>query len=198
MVGSSSRILGRGADALGTTVADTHWAYREGITPMNDDRLAEALDELAVRRLHHAYADIVTRREWAELHGVMRPTCTLDLDLGDRTMRFDGPAAIGEFIGTELRRFSFFEFVILNSVVRVDVAAGTAGARLYMQELRQNVDDGRRTDAYGVYHDHFERDADQRWWIARRRYGSFSRTAEPGSDVDQDVFPLPIFPLDQL
>lgn len=165
---------------------------------LDEARLAEMLDEWAVRRLHHAYADIVTRRAWGELHDLMRPTCTLDLDLGNRTMRFDGPDAIGEFIGNELERFSFFEFVILNSVVKVDVAGGTAGARLYMQELRQDVDGGRRTNAYGVYHDHFERDVDGRWWIARRRYGSFSRTAAPGSEVDQDVFPLPVFPLDRL
>lgn len=165
---------------------------------MDEARLAEALDEWAVRRLHSAYADIVTRRSWAELHEIMRPDCTLDLDLGDRTMRFDGPGAIGAFIGKELERFSFFEFVILNSVVKVDVGAGTAGARMYMQELRQDVDGGRRTNAYGVYHDHFERDADDRWWIARRRYGSFSRTAATDADVDQDVFPLPVFPLDDL
>lgn len=160
--------------------------------------MAEALDYLAVRRLQNRYADIVTRRSWTELHEIMRPTCTLDLDLGDRTMRFDGPGAIGDFIGTELQRFSFFEFVILNTVVHVDVEAGTAGARMYMQELRQDVDGGRRTNAYGVYHDHFERDPDDRWWIARRRYGSFSRTAAPGSLVEQDVFPLPVFPLDAL
>ena len=65
------------------------------------------LDEWSVRRLHHAYADIVTRRAWPELHDVMRPTCTLDLDLGDRTMLFDGPGAIGEFIGNELKRLAY-------------------------------------------------------------------------------------------
>ena len=196
MVPASSRVGGHRADGA------RYGPSARPAPPKGENvdqlRLAEALDEWAVRRLHHAYADIVTRREWAELHDIMRPDCTLDLDLGDRTMRFDGPEAIGAFIGKELERFSFFEFVILNSVVRVDVAAGTAGARMYMQELRQDVDGGRRTNAYGVYHDRFERDADDRWWIARRRYGSFSRTAAPDADVDQDVFPLPVFPLDQL
>ena len=154
-----------------------------------DERLAEALDYLDIRRLQNRYADIVTRREWDELHEIMRPTCTLELDLGDDSMTFDCPQAIGDFIGDQLTQFSFFEFVILNTVIEVDVAAGTAGGRMYMQELRQNVADGRRTNAYGVYHDRFERH-DGTWWLARRRYASFSRTIAPGPEHEQVVFPL--------
>ena len=165
---------------------------------MTDDaRLAEALDYLDITRIHARYADIVTRRAWAELHEIMLPTCSLRLDLGDEAKSFDGPGAIGDFIGDSLTQFSFFEFVILNSVVEIDVAAGTAGARMYMQELRQNVSDGRRTNAYGVYHDRFER-RDGKWWIADRRYGSFSRTIAPGPENEQVVFPLPVFDLRSL
>jgi hypothetical protein len=123
----------------------------------NEERLAEALDYLDIRRLQNRYADIVTRRAWAELHEIMRPGCKLELDLGDNQMVFDGPQAIGDFIGEQLEAFEFFEFVILNTVIEVDVEAGVAGGRMYMQELRQNVSDGRRTNAYGVYHDRFER-----------------------------------------
>lgn len=154
-----------------------------------DERLLEALDYLDIRRLQNRYADIVTRRDWAELHDIMRPDCTLELDLGDDAMKFDGPGAIGDFIGESLTQFSFFEFVILNTVIDVDVAGGVAGGRMYMQELRQNVSDGRRTNAYGVYHDRFERH-DGRWWLARRRYASFSRTIAPGPEHEQVVFPL--------
>lgn len=154
-----------------------------------EERIADALDYLDIRRLQNRYADIVTRREWDELHEIMRPTCTLELDLGDESKTFDGPRAIGDFIGTSLEQFSFFEFVILNTVIDVDVAAGTAGGRMYMQELRQNVSDGRRTNAYGVYHDRFERH-DGTWWLARRRYASFSRTIAPGPENEQVVFPL--------
>lgn len=157
--------------------------------PIDEERLAEALDYLDIRRLQNRYADIVTRRAWAELHHIMRPTCTLELDLGDDTKVFDGPQAIGDFIGEQLEQFSFFEFVILNTVIEVDVAAGTAGGRMYMQELRQNLSDGRRTNAYGVYHDRFERH-DGTWWLARRRYASFSRTIAPGPENEQVVFPL--------
>ena len=162
------------------------------------ERMAETVEYVALRRLQNRYADIVTRRAWAELHDIMRPDCSLSLDLGDDTKRFDGPGAIGDFIGAQLEQFEFFEFVILNTVIEIDMAAATAGARMYMQELRQNVSDGRRTNAFGVYHDHFERDGDGRWWITRRRYGSFSRTVAPGPEHEQVVFDLPVLALDEL
>ncbi len=164
---------------------------------IDDHRLAAALDELDVRRLQARYADVVTRRAWSELHDLMRADCRLELDLGDRQLAFAGPAAIGDFIGGQLEQFSFFEFVVLNAVIEVDTGAGVARARMYMQELRQGVADGRRSTTYGVYHDRFERH-DDRWWFARRRYGSYSRTAAPGSPHDQDVFPLPEIPLGEL
>ena len=164
-----------------------------------DDRtLAETVEYVAIRRTQDRYADIVTRRAWAELHEIMRPDCPLLLDLGDQQMSYDGPDAIGDFIGEQLEQFEFFEFVILNTVIEIDLDAGTAGARMFMQELRQNVSDGRRTNAFGVYHDRFERDDDGCWWIARRRYGSFSRTQVDGPEHEQIVFPLPDLPLGSL
>jgi hypothetical protein len=151
----------------------------------NDERLADALDYLDIRRLQNRYADIV------------RPGCRLELNLGDNMMAFDGPQAIGDFIAEQLTQFSFFEFVILNTVIEIDVEAGVAGGRMYMQELRQNVSDGRRTNAFGVYHDRFERH-DGAWWLAHRRYGSFSRTITQGPENEQAVFPLPVFDLRDL
>ena len=76
--------------------------------------------------------------------------------------------------------------------------SGTATARMYMQEARQNVDDGRRSDTYGVYHDRFDRDPGGRWWFARRRYRSYARTNPAGSDADLTVFDLPDTPLDEV
>ncbi|HZJ27942.1 MAG TPA: nuclear transport factor 2 family protein [Acidimicrobiia bacterium] len=165
---------------------------------IESERVAETVEYVALRRLQNRYGDIVTRRAWPELHEIMRPTCTLALDLGDAAGQLDGPGAIGDFIGGQLEQFSFFEFVILNTVVEINRAVGTAGARMYIQELRQNVTDGRRTNAFGVYHDHVERDADGRWWFARRRYGSFSRTQALGPENEQVVFDLPVFALDEL
>ena len=153
---------------------------------------------IALRRLQNRYADIVTRRAWPELHEVMRPDCTVTVDLTDRAIDFDGPGPIGDVIGTQLEQFSFFEFVILNTVMDIDAVTGTAAARMYMQEARQNVDDGRRSDTYGVYHDRFERDPDGRWWFARRRYRSYARTNPAGSDTDLTVFDLPEIPLTEV
>ena len=90
--------------------------------------------------------------------------------------------------------------------MRIDVAAGTAhrraagtaGARMYINEIRQNRSDGRRTDAYGVYHDRFERDGDGGWWFARRHYQSLARTAEPRVGSDYDVFNPTAIPLDEI
>ncbi len=146
---------------------------------------------IALRRLQNRYADIVTRRAWAELSEIFRPDCPLELELGDRSEVQVGPDAVGAFIGSSIEKFSFFQFVILNTVIEVDDAAGRAAARMYIHELRQQKDTGRRSDAYGVYHDRFERDASGRWWFALRRYGSFSRTAPQEAPEDQVVFPLP-------
>jgi hypothetical protein len=160
-----------------------------------DSEIAEMAAYVALRRLQSRYADIVTRRSWGELAEIMRRDCSVVVDTLDRQFTFVGPDETGDFIARQLEQFSFFEFVVLNTVMDIDVEAGRAGARMYMQEMRQAVSDGRRTDAYGVYHDRLERDAAGRWWFANRNYRSYSRTAEPGSSQDQEVFPLPEVPL---
>ena len=160
--------------------------------------LAETVAYVALRRLQSRYADIVTRREWTALAAIMLPDCEVVVDTMDRQFSFAGPQEIGGFIATQLEQFSFFEFVVLNTVMDIDVEAGSAGVRMYMHELRQGVDDGRRSDAYGVYHDRCERDADGRWWFAKRRYRSYSRTSPPGAVADQEVFEVPEIPLEEL
>ena len=167
-------------------------------TPTADSQIAETVAYTALRRLQNRYADVVTRRAWAELAEIMLPDCEVTVDTMDRQLSFVGPGEIGEFIAHQLEQFSFFEFVVLNTVMDIDVEAGSAAARMHMHELRQGVSDGRRTDAYGVYHDRFERDREGRWWFAGRRYRSYSRTSAPGSDVDQEVFSVPSIPLDEL
>jgi hypothetical protein len=164
-----------------------------------ENELAEVIAYTALHRLQNRYADIVTRRAWPELHEIMRPDCVVTVNLVDHAIDFDGPAAIGDFIGTQLKQFDFFEFVILNTVMDIDAAGGTARARMYMQEARQNIDGGRRSDTYGVYHDRFERDGAGRWWFARRRYQSYART-NPGDIGAKDltVFALPEIPLGDL
>ncbi len=153
---------------------------------------------IALRRLQNRYADLVTRKAWSELEEIFRPDCSLHLELGDRSASYLGPAKIGRFIADSIERFSFFHFVILNTVMEIDEGAGRAAARMYMHELRLEAESGRRTDAYGVYHDLFDRDESGRWWFARRQYGSFSRTAAADDAVDQVVFPLPEIDLRRL
>ncbi len=153
--------------------------------------LDETVAYVALRRLQNRYADIVTRRAWPELAEIMRPDCVIKVDLVDRAINFDGPSAIGDFIAAQIEQFDFFEFVILNTVMKIDAEAGRATARMYMQEARQSVESGERCDTFGVYHDHLERDNDGRWWFARRRYKSYARTNPSGAGADLTVFDLP-------
>ncbi len=166
-------------------------------TPPDPD-LAEALAYVELQRLQSRYADVVTRRAWGELADFVRVDCPIVVDVRHKTFEFTGPTEYGEFIDRQIERFSLFEFVLLNSVYHIDTSRGVAAARVYMQEVRQNVSDGHRTDAYGVYHDRLEQGDDGRWWFARRNYRSFARTAEPRVDTDYDVFDLPVIPLEDI
>lgn len=145
---------------------------------------------VALRRLQSRYADIVTRRSWGELREIFQPGCGLVLDLGDRRLSYRGPDEIGAFIDGSIAQYSFFQFVVLNTVMEIDEPGGRAASRIYMHELRVGREDGRRSDAYGVYHDLFERDASGAWRFADRLYNSFSRTAPAEAPEDQVVFPL--------
>ncbi len=149
---------------------------------------AETVDYIAVRRAQDAYADIVTRRAWAELGGIFLPDARLTLDR--RTLEplvIEGPAAIGEFIATTIGGLDFFEFVVLNCVVALGDAGDDdrATARTYMNELRQDAASGQWTTVYGVYHDLLRR-VDGRWWFAERRYHTLARTARA---LDTFAFP---------
>ncbi len=154
------------------------------------------VDYLAISRLQATYADIVTRRAWAELHDIFRPDIVIEVDrrVGD-PLRIVGPDELGRFVGTSLEDFSFFEFVILNSVI--DVGTGgdpnVATSRFYMNELRLERADGRFTKVYGLYQDRYRR-VDGRWWFDRRWYGTLARTSAPGSAAALDTFPFPATP----
>ena len=160
-----------------------------------DPGLAEALAYVELHRLESRYADVVTRRAWDELSDVVLPDCPIVVDVRHTKFEFTGPTEYGDFIDRQIQRFSLFEFVLLNMVMQIDAGRGVAAARVYMQEIRQNVSDGRRTDAFGVYHDRLERSDAGLWRFARRHYRSFARTAEPRVETDLDVFELPVIDL---
>ena len=152
-----------------------------------DPGVRETIDYIAVRRLQDAYADVVNRRAWPELGELFRPEAEVVLDVrrGD-LLELAGPGAIGDFIGRSIERFEFFQFVVLGTRITFDPDdTSRTSARLYMCELRQSVDEGRHSVAYGVYHDEHLR-FDGRWWFASRRYHSLARTAP-----DLAVFPFP-------
>ena len=143
-------------------------------------------DVVAIERLQSAYADVVNRRSWAELTGLFRPEAVVRIDTVTRPVfELVGPAALGEFIGSAVERFAFFEFVRLNSHVELslDGDVDLAGARLFMCEVRRDVGTLDWSVAYGVYHDRYRRDGDG-WRFDRRDYQSLTRT-------DGEVFPFP-------
>ena len=144
---------------------------------MRDDDIGEALDHLAIDRLQRAYADVVDRRAWADLDRLFTPDAVVDLDLVTRdSLRLEGPTAVGEFIGSAIEEFSFFEFVILNSHIQlaVDGDPDQATARVFMCELRLRSGEAERSEAFGLYRDHYRRTPDG-WRIAHRRYRSMAR-----------------------
>lgn len=157
---------------------------------MDDSQLVETVRHVAIGRLQHRYADVVTRRAWPELAEVFLPDAVVEIDKreGD-PLRLVGPGAVGDFIAAAIAGFAFFEFVILSRRSELMGTGDAAAGRVYLCELRQEAGTGRFTVAYGVYHDGY-REVDGRWWIAGRRYHSLARTSAIGG-ADLDVFGFP-------
>lgn len=158
---------------------------------IDDVLLAEAVHDSGVRRLQHAYADVVNRRAWPEMTHLFMSDASVTLDLrAGVPLHLSGGAEVGEFIAGAIERFEFFEFVILNAHIAFPdgPTAGSAVSRLFMSEVRQDRADGRWTTVYGLYHDRYTFDSG-RWRFAERRYHSLARTAR-----DLDAFPLPSDP----
>ena len=151
-------------------------------------QLAEAVHDTGVRRLQHAYADVVNRRAWPELEVLflLDAPVLVDRRVGE-PLRLVGGGAVGEFIAGAIAQFEFFEFVILNAhvVFPSGALAAEATSRLFMCEVRQHRESGRMTTAFGLYHDRYLLDGD-RWRFAERRYHSLARH---GGNLE--TFPLP-------
>ncbi len=142
---------------------------------MNTDTdLQETVDYVAITRLQNAYADVVNRRAWAEFGELFLADAPVRVDtVTNPVVETRGPEGIGNFIGGAIERFEFFEFVVLNTRVWID--GDSARGRVFMCELRQAVDNGQFSRAFGVYHDEYRR-VDGRWMFAARRYQSLART----------------------
>ena len=142
----------------------------------------ETDDVVAICRLQSAYADVITRRAWAELADVFLPDTTVHLDTVTRPARdIVGPAAFGEFVAGAIERYDHFAFVILNTVV--DVGTGgdpdAATGRLFMCEVRHDRASDSWQNAHGVYRDRYRR-GEGRWRIAERHYRSMARQGPDG------------------
>ena len=154
---------------------------------MHDDTAAY----IAITRLQAAYADVVSRRAWAELEPLFLPDAPVHVDtVTNPVIELVGAQALGEFIDGAVERFDVFQFVPLNTVVHV-APDDTAKGRLYMVELRQDAESGEWSNAFGVYHDDYVA-VDGRWCFAERSYQSLVRRF--GTDR-ATVFPFPPFEL---
>ncbi|MCU1461833.1 MAG: hypothetical protein JWO37_1908 [Acidimicrobiales bacterium] len=143
---------------------------------------------LAITRLQASYADVVTRRAWAELEPLFAPAAPIRVDTVSRpVIELVGASALGEFIEQAIAQFEFFEFVILNTVIQVADETSARG-RLYMVELRQEASTGVWSNAFGLYDDSYAY-VDGRWRFAERRYQSLARKI---GHERADVFPFPI------
>lgn len=151
------------------------------------DEQRDTIDEVAIRALIAAYADVVNCRDWSEFDDLFLADAPIAIDLRDRpAITVAGPSALGSFIGAAIERYAFFQFVALN--VRVSLRhrgdGDRAAVRTYMCELRQEHD-GTPSRAFGLYQDHVVRDAG-RWRFARRWYQSMGR-----GDASLDVMASP-------
>lgn len=147
------------------------------------------LDHSAIDRLQRAYADGVSMRDWEQVRGLFLPDAKISLDLVTRpAVQLAGPEELTDFVSTALERFSFFQFVILNSHIEASAAdPDAAKARMFMCELRLPVGGRKREESYGLYRDTYRR-TDQEgyggWRFASRWYRSVARFP------DNEVFPL--------
>jgi hypothetical protein len=145
---------------------------------------------VGVQQLCAAYADVITRRAFRELDDLFLPNCPIEIDTRSGEPRsLVGPRAFAAFVEPAMARFDFFEFVVLNVRVGVE-AADEARSRLYLCEMRQDRNTGRRSEAFGLYQDR-ARLVDGAWRFAARRYQSMARTSTTPGERDLEVLPPP-------
>lgn len=132
---------------------------------MND----EALLHLTAVRLQHAYADLATRKAWSELAALTTPDARFSFDLrSGPPIEMVGPEAVGVFGARAVAPFSHYQYIPLNTVVRL-AAEGTATGRAYAVELAEVRSSGDWLEVYGLYHDEYAL-LDDGWRFSQRRF----------------------------
>ena len=136
---------------------------------MNDDAQAY----LAIMRLQRAYADVATRRAWPEIASLAIPDARFSFDTrSGRVIEVIGAEAFGEFGAKATGRFSFYQYVPLNTVVTISTT--TARGRSYSLEVAEDRDTREWINFYGHYHDDYVL-FDGAWRFARRQYQTVGR-----------------------
>lgn len=149
---------------------------------MDDDSLAY----VAITRLQNRYADVATRRAWAEMADLALPTARFSFDLqAGRVLEFVGPAALAEFGSRATAGYSFYEYLPLNTVVTVADDTSATG-RFYALEIGVDAASGAWTEFYGFYFDEYAC-VESRWLFARRAFQIL--THRTGSKITS--FPMP-------
>lgn len=136
---------------------------------MADDDLAY----LAITRLLGAYADIATRKAWSEFAPLAAPDARFTFDTKNGVFEVVGAEAFGEFGAQSLERFTFYEYIPLNHVVKVD-SPTTARGRVYSFEVGEDRETSDWSTYYGLYHDDYVH-VDGAWRFARRHYQALAR-----------------------
>jgi hypothetical protein len=134
----------------------------------------DALAYLAIMRLHRAYADIATRQAWPEITSLAIPDARFSFDMrSGGVIEVVGAKAFGEFGAKSIDRFSFYEYIPLNTVMTIQ-GNGTARGRSYSLEVGEQRDTREWINYYGLYHDDYVR-FDGTWRFARRQYQTLAR-----------------------
>jgi hypothetical protein len=134
--------------------------------------LLDVADELALRDLVAAFADVVNRMTPEELRNVFTPDGEwLVTGWGEHR----GHDAVVAFLAGLLERWSVIFHAVHSG--RIELARDRARGRWYISEFGQ-LRDGTEVRFAGVYHDDYVRTRDG-WRFARRRYdGMFARTGD--------------------
>jgi hypothetical protein len=154
---------------------------------------------VALDRLQRRYADVITRRAWAELPELFLPDTVVHLDTVTAPPRdLVGPTEFAEVIGAAMARFDHFTFAILNAVSELDEPSADLDAdglgaqgRIFLCEIRHEPERSAWSTAHGVYQDRYVL-RDGRWRIAERHYRSMARTGpdEAILGIPPDLPPL--------
>ena len=142
---------------------------------------SETDDVVALWRLQSTYADVITRRAWAELGPLFVPDAEIHIDtVTTAPQTIVGATAFGHFVAGAIERYDHFAFVILNTVVDIDADdPDLATGRIFMCEIRHDTSSDTWQNAHGRYEDGYRR-LDGRWRFAERHYRSMARTGPDG------------------